>query len=156
VSFDLDVSFVNGPLVGSIYDPFLLTIFYDDADITFGDANDGDGFIGPNQSLEIVYDGVNVEGLDVDFPAFPQVSFQDCIPDAINFLITSFDLPELLDFGIAELFVGGGVVYDQATGKYSTSAEVILVAPIPLPAGLPLLAGGLGLMALASRRRKRD
>jgi hypothetical protein len=154
VSFDLSVSFVNGPLLGTIFDPFPLEIIYNDEEITFGDANDGDGFITAAGSLKIVYDGVNVEGLDVDFPGFPQVFFVDYVPVGINFLVTSFDLPELLDFGIVELFIGDEVDFDLVAG-YSTFATVELAA-IPLPAGLPLLAGRLGLMALAARRRKRD
>lgn len=162
VSFDLDVSFRNGPLVGSAFDPFSLRISYDDDSLTYGDVNDGDGNLSPNEGLGIVFNSVNVENLDTGYPDFPQVGFEDYIPVTITFLINSFTVPELLGLGILEMAIGYDyetddyleLVYDPATARYSTGASVIM-APIPLPAGLPLLAGGLGLMALAARRRTR-
>jgi len=164
VSFDLDASFLNGPFVGSALDPFSLTITYDDDDLTYGTANDGDGYLSPEESLTIVFDGVNIEDLDVEYPEFPKVGFVDYIPVSIDFVIDFGTLPQLLDLGILVMSIGGDldanepfdVVYDQATDRYSTFATVIEVAAIPLPAGLPLLAGGLGLMALAARRRTRS
>lgn len=170
VSFDLSVSFLNGPFVGPPSSSFLLTISYDDDDLTYGvgDPENGQGILNPFVGLEILFDGMNVEDLDVDHPDFPKVAFEDYIPISIDFLIDSFTFPELSFLGIEELRVGGDVtsdpgspdlfdlVYDPATDSYSTGATVIEVAPIPLPAGLPLLAGGLGLMALAARRRTRS
>jgi hypothetical protein len=163
VSFDLYVSFLNGPLVGSPVDPFLLTVFYDDDELTYGDANDGDGLLTPWEGLEIVFEGFNVEDLDLDYPDRPSVAFEDFIPFEIDFLSSSDTLPELVDLGIEALWIGFDfaeseffdVVYDPDSDTYSTYATVIEVAPIPLPAGLPLMALGLGALALAARRRDR-
>jgi hypothetical protein len=164
VSFDLFAYFLDGPLVGSPLDPVRLTILYDDDWLTSGTADDGDGALTPFEGLEIaVFGTLGFETVDVDYPDFPEVVFEDYIPVSIDFLIDWFTFPELADFGIKKWRIGGDVRsngtfpdlfsldYDQATGTYSTGSTV---AEIPLPAGLPLLAGGLGLLLLAARRRR--
>lgn len=49
----------------------------------------------------------------------------------------------------------GDVVFTLTTGDTITWAIGSAPAPVPLPAGLPLVIGGLGALALLGRRRKR-
>lgn len=89
--------------------------------------------------------GLGLGGLDVlDTP----VASLPLVPDTVNmfpFTITGF-----ADCGSCSPFRNG-----KTDSTISAAAPISRVAPIPVPAGLPLLAGGLGAIALVRRFRKR-
>lgn len=88
----------------------------------------------------------NGGGRIIDYTFNATSDFEDTFVDA-----TSGDVTREDPF---TAFPGGpAVTYEAPPGAFRlVSGEV---APIPLPAALPLLAAGLGLMALASRRPSR-
>lgn len=94
---------------------------------------------------------------DINWPDFPLFSFMDGMLTSINYIVTDGSTPVDLAFYGVEGFtfnldagaaLDGDTVYASAIVKYLDDP-----APVPLPAGLPLLAGGLGLLAFARRRR---
>jgi hypothetical protein len=80
-----------------------------------------------------------------------------------SYLAALFDLPSgsypsSFNYGFyAFVKLGNGthvLEYGGSTQGFSTSVKAtITVAPIPLPAALPLLAAGLGALGIAARRR---
>lgn len=94
---------------------------------------------------------------DINWPDFPLFSFMDGLLTSINYIVMDYSTPvDLASYGVqgfsfnlgAGAALDGDTVYASAIVKYLDDP-----APVPLPAGLPLLAGGLGLLALARRRR---
>lgn len=160
------VSFLmNAPIVGGPFDTVLLDflVTYDTAALPTGD-----GYVTPEDGLVIDLFGLGpFETVDVDYPQYPRLYFSGFVPTFIDFLIDSSTLPELGFQGISAMRIGGEVlsdpddptlsalVYDEAGDVYWTITTTTgFVAPVPLPAGLPLLAGAVGMIALAARRRK--
>ena len=94
---------------------------------------------------------------DIDWPDFPLFSFFDGLLTSINYIVMDYSTPVDLAFYGVEGFtinldagaaLDGDTVYASAIVKYLDDPS-----PVPLPAGMPLLAGALGLLALARRRR---
>ncbi len=131
------------------------------------DANPLESLVVSVQLLGIDYVGPNPNPVfthqqDIDYeddPRFPQLTFSFDDP-------TETYVPTFLDFivepgspnGGGELLAltgfGGFNTFDQLQEIASFDANVI-IQPVPVPAALPLLAGGLGLFGLMGWRRKR-
>lgn len=153
--------FLSAPVAGGPFDGTPLDFFigFDD-DYLFG----GDEVLSPIfGDLNVFFDGdPDFATLDAAYPLYPQLRFVDFVPRTFDFLVTVETYPTLAAFGIASVAVGfqPGVgffelVYDPAEDIFRTSSTMILLAPVPLPAGLPLGLGAIGLLALAARRRAR-
>ncbi len=94
---------------------------------------------------------------ELDAYATPFFTFVDGILQSISFIVTDDStLVDLASFGV-KLFTfdiaRGALTFDGDV--YRGNVIVKYLAPVPLPAGLPLLAGGLGLIALLRRRARR-
>lgn len=95
---------------------------------------------------------------DIDWPDFPLFTFFDGLLASINYVVEDYSTPvDLAFYGVTgfNFNLDGGASLDGDT--VFTTAQVRYVgdvSPVPLPAGLPLLAGGLGLMALLRRRNR--
>lgn len=111
-----------------------------------------------------MFDQLNVTGDLIASMGFDiEISFLDSfVPqdgDVFNFLNVDgdssiFDTPSLINFSVnGGGFFGNNAQLDFASGSLSLINDTNL-APVPLPAGLPLLAAGLiGLGALARRKK---
>ena len=51
--------------------------------------------------------------------------------------------------------IGRALITDVKENSSVVTVENLIVQPVPLPAALPLFAGGLGVMVWMARRRKR-
>lgn len=157
-SFDLTATVLNGAYAG---DSFIGSITYDETLLTGIDEEDlapvGSTVPGvtPDAAFAIAFtDGVNSlnETDDFDYPNFPIFSFFEGdlvgIEFEVDFLSASFDL---LDLGILAFFFEDDLAFDGV--GYSIGVDVFYIADIPLPAGLPLLVGGLAGFAALRRRQ---
>jgi hypothetical protein len=160
LSFWLSAPVLGGPLDGA---PLDLLISYDDSALTTGNE-----VLSPLVgNLMVSLEGFpGFEMVDVDYPEFPELRFADFGPVAFDFLIDVTSLPELAFSGILAIRVAGDVMTSELFPLFATEMEIdgvpvwvsnttVELAAIPLPAGLPLLAGGLGLLLLAAGRRAR-
>ncbi|WP_425038549.1 VPLPA-CTERM sorting domain-containing protein [Primorskyibacter sp. S187A] len=99
--------------------------------------------------------------------AFDADDFYDTgVDDALEDAISSYTydvfalLVDLSDFGIADGANVSGFSMQTLSGSAFDPIDVaairegVVTAPVPLPAGLPLLLGGLGALGLARRKRK--
>lgn len=157
--------FMNAPIMGGPFDTVLLDfiVTYDDAALPTGD-----GYVTPENGLVLDLIGIGpFESVDVDYPQYPRLYLSGFVPTFIDFLIDSTTVPELGFQGISAMRIGGEVlsdpddptlvelVYDEVGEVYWTITTTTgFVSPVPLPAGMPLLAGAVGMIALAARRRK--
>ena len=93
---------------------------------------------------------------EVDDDYGPFLNFLDGVLQTIDYLVsdetTTFDLAA---YGVT-LFTfdtSSPAVIDGTTVHVNAIVKYLAPTPVPLPAGLPLLAGSLGLLALVRRRR---
>ena len=114
--------------------------------ISFDLAGNPDG--GPNDKTLLVVAGAgpnffnfNIAGHDHDHMGWVTESF----------LFTASNTDELLVFA-STVTTGGGGQFDQAFGP---ALDNVSITATPLPAALPLFAGGLGALGLLARRKKR-
>lgn len=86
----------------------------------------------------------------------PTRSNMGWVTEVFNF--TAAHTTELLSF-VSSTFTGGGGQNDAAFGPAIDNVSILdragETSPTPLPAALPLFAGGLGVIELLRRRRKR-
>lgn len=150
-SVDLEArGLVQGGLIASSN---AVSIFYD-ADIDLFDAE--------------VDDGVSLGFFSV-FPSDPSSAFLDIVaPVAFAGGVEAFDLDAVSAAGLfldvvtatrvyAVLTLPANVMFDFSAPTFTiagATVEVYAVAPIPLPAALPLALAGLGALALVGRRRR--
>jgi len=81
------------------------------------------------------------------------IAANDLIGSSVDFRDTlgSFTFISFLDGGVPGVFRTVGL-QENIIGKF----DITRVSAVPLPAALPLFAGGIGLFALMSRRRKKQ
>ncbi len=96
------------------------------------------------------YTGAN----DVDFPEFVGFDFFDGALAFIDYaLIDGINGVDFSDQDFGSLnFAGDGLLFDEVDDIFIVTAFLGDIAPIPVPAGLPLMATGL--IALGWMRRK--
>lgn len=173
ISLDLDIAVSGGILAG---ERLTGTVQYDEAKI------DGlcdclqpglPGFNGIDV-LTISFLGQTfTENDDVGFPddeatvdlsvnpAFPILRFTGTTLTQIDFIVSEVanifgdNLTEILDpridgFALLDVMVENGTVFGQTESISYTGVETEV---IPLPAGLPLLLGGLGILGWMKRRK---
>lgn len=125
---------------------FFSSLFAENPDPTFGSEAFGPGFedlvsltftAGGPSGLETVCDPANLANVD------PRFALSEPCADA----------PGPLTGVEVELELVAGSRNDNAF--YEVAAVTVDVAPIPVPASLPLLLGGLGALALGARRGAR-
>ena len=85
----------------------------------------------------------------------PIFVFLDGILQTIDYVVMdAYSAADLASVGVAQFSFDTRVpVYFEGTTFY-VNAVVKYLAPVPLPAGLPLLAGALGVLVVARRRRR--
>lgn len=94
------------------------------------------------------------EANDVDFPDFPALLFTDGDLSFVNYvLVDGVNDVDLAPFGLIDAFFSDDLAFDATLNAYTVGIEVeYALSQVPLPAGLPLLAVGLGAFGLAKRR----
>jgi hypothetical protein len=152
---NLDLTIANGAFAGNAVTG---SVTYDETFVPGTGSvslSVGSGLLGLLLTLEgQVFDMTN----DIDYPSWPRVDFEDGLMTLIDFLVSEVDLdnPTMIDaldvgsFSISSITdpgAGGAITGDVAI-NYS-------IAPVPLPAGLPLLVAGLGAFGLVARRRRK-
>jgi hypothetical protein len=115
---------------------------------------DGDGeLLGPDLDLTLSLGSiVATEENDVLFPFLPKLEVMGGVPTFLDVIfregVNGIDFPDP-DIGLFDAFTP--LVLED--GELFGEAGVFDAAPVPLPAGAPLLLGGLGVLALLRRRR---
>ncbi|MFN3847627.1 MAG: VPLPA-CTERM sorting domain-containing protein [Paracoccaceae bacterium] len=86
----------------------------------------------------------------------PVFTFVSGVLRSIRYVVTSGSTPnDLVAFGVGQFTFLINPAIRFSGHVYFVQARVDPLAPVPLPAGLPLLAGGLGGMVLLRRRARR-
>ncbi len=106
-------------------------------------------------SLSVTLFGIGyTDANDVDFPDFVAFDFFDGVLTFIDYILVDgangVDFSEQ-DFDLLN-FAGDGLLFDEEDGIFIVTAFLGDIAPIPVPAGSPLMATGL--IALGWMRRK--
>ncbi|EAQ03396.1 hypothetical protein OB2597_02212 [Pseudooceanicola batsensis HTCC2597] len=150
VSYELEVTVTTtGPFSGR---SITGTIGWDTDDVvdpvTF--------LIPPDLSIEFAHGGVTIdETNDVHYPDFPEFQFFGGVLEFIDFVLVD---------GVNGVSLPGGVLWAELNDdlafdgtKYTVGASAYTTQydfpEVPLPAGLPLLIGGLGAFGLLRARR---
>jgi hypothetical protein len=147
----LDLTVVGSALDGTVvtgsltFDETLLDSFVS------GFLDPGMGF----ESIDLTFGGqaFAIED-DQDFPNFPTLTVTSGFVTGIDYIVTEFDVPNptaIDEPDVVTFFVS--IEDDDGTtlsGRFVTSDTL---APIPLPAGLPLLLAGLGALGIVAHRR---
>lgn len=133
--FDLEIT--NGSSTESVFLPFILDYQISASALGGGAFSEAFANIG----------GLVTYGPNSEFTAFD---------DTLSLSTTTGDMTDLLSgsFGFTLEIAPGDFAFIAASLDAEGSAldTSVNVAPVPLPAGLPLLVGGLGALALLRRR----
>jgi hypothetical protein len=95
-------------------------------------------------------DNLSIESLAFGVLGFPGVTI-DHVGEIASYLIGSVTFTPSSDFSSSIYFNGSGTNEADFGGLILDNVSLSVV---PVPAALPLLAGGLGILGFASRRRK--
>lgn len=162
IGYRLEVTGVgSGPLVGLIAEGGV----YWDGDIDLGDyavlsREAGADITHVDPSVGLSFDIGPYVFTEADAWSPPVFTFLGGVLQSISYIVTqsstTFDLAafgvDMFTFDIFRRPDGGPpVTFDGNT--YGVNAIIKPLAPVPLPAGLPLLAGGLGLLVFLRRRK---
>lgn len=152
----------------TIVDQFIVvdqfgTLLADDGQLSYDDAlvdivgetilNPADGI-----TLSVTLFGFGFTGAnDVDFPDFVRFNFFDGMLNFIDYVLV--DGVNGVDFSALPFsqltFNGGLLFFDAAENRFVVTASLDGgLAPVPLPAGLPLALAGLGALAWVGRKKK--
>lgn len=92
---------------------------------------------------------------EADAVAEPIFTFMDGVLASISYIVTfGSSSNDLVAFGVEQFtfLLRPPLTFDN--GVYAVQALVKPLAPVPLPAGLPLLAAGLGMLVMMRRRSR--
>lgn len=166
VAFDLTITAAPGSVFAGTV--FTGEVYYDEAliptaerdFITLSKTGVYDSTVDP--SVGLYFDAGLYRFTELDTLQDPVFTFVGGLLRSINFIVTyGSSRHDLVAFGVEQFSfdLNTPITFDPDTGKGTYSALAFVkplndIPPVPLPAGLPLLAGGLGLMALVRRLRK--
>lgn len=91
---------------------------------------------------------------DIDFPDLPLFEFDDGDLVFIDYVVDFLSVPagvDLLALDLVLLAFADDLFFDGT--EYFVTADALYLSDIPVPAGLPLLLGGLGAIAVMRRRQ---
>ena len=158
---DITATIIDGPLNGTMvngtisYNEMLLT---GSGDETLAPVGSGVGTEDADFAISLMFLGETMtEENDVGFPDFPIFQFFDGSLVFIDYIVDGSTAPSGLDFegeGIDEFVLLDDLFFDINSNAFQVSVATTF-EPIPLPAGAPLLLGGLGAFAFASLRKNR-
>lgn len=117
------------------------------------------GVAGTTQDLSIglYFDAGPYTFTEADAVSDPVFTFSSGLLRSINYIVTfGSSSNDLVAFGVEQFSfdINTPITFDGDTyGVNAFVKPLPQVSAVPLPAGLPLLAGGLGLLALMRRRR---
>ncbi len=92
----------------------------------------------------------STETLVASVLGFPGITINQ-VGSIANFITTSFSFTALADFSSALYFAGSGTNDGDNGGII---LDNVSLSTVPVPAALPLLAAGLGVLGFAGRRRR--
>ena len=162
VGFKLNITAAPGSVFAG--EVFTGAVFYDEALIPTGardfidlsktgiNGSTADPFVG------LFFDAGPYRFTERDALQDPVFTFVGGLLKSINYIVTFGSAQsDLVAFGIEQfsLDINTPITFDgDAYGALVFIKPLPTIPTVPLPAGLPLLAGGLGLMAMVRRLRK--
>lgn len=138
------------------------TLDYDEEEVfdeNPDDSGDEDGLTSLFGSVKLFFSVgpiILTEMNDTGAPGFPRVTFIDGVLDDINYEVRhGVNGADLQAYGVLS-FKFGDLAKSDLEDTYDVGVEVEYgdASVVPLPAGLPLLGGGLALLAAVRRKRR--
>jgi hypothetical protein len=162
VTVDFEVDLI-GDIPGYLGAPGFGTLTYEDGDVigTTGDITltPTTGFLSFSMTLFAgeAYEQTFTLSDDYEYPDFPMLYFFDEELYGMDFVVDGGFTPIAapgVGFVLAnyDCFCGGDIFLND--GPNGENYLTVVVASVPVPAALPLMLGGIGLLGVAARRRK--